>query len=532
MATMAAPVANQRSQQARSPWLLASTVPLAAFMELLDTTIVNVAVEHIAGDLSSSIDEATYVLTSYLVSNVVVLPLSGYLSGVLGRKNYYLWSVVIFTVASALCGFAPTLGALVFFRVIQGLGGGGLQPVSQAILMDAFPPEKRSQAQAVFSIVATTAPALGPLLGGWFTDNYTWRWVFFVNVPIGIAAFVLNLRLLEDPPELPRFSFHERLFDYQGIGLLAVCLGCMQVVLDRGQIDDWFGSGFITAFTILSVAALVLFIWWELRHVSPVVDLRILGNRNFALSTLAMFIMGFVFYAGTYMIPLFCQQMLGWTATWAGLALSPSIIVFIAMMPLMPLLITKITPRRMVIAGFIFEGLACFAMTRWDLQIPYKTVLVTRIYQVSGLAWLVVPINVMAFSYLAKDKTTGGSGLLSLARNFGASCGVSVAATLLARRAQTHQDMLVGHLTSGDSQLAERCAALARRLVEQGMSIADAPHAAMAFVHRELERQAMMLSYIDVFSLLAMISVLASPIPLILSKPKRIAAEAIAQADH
>jgi multidrug resistance protein len=248
--TLSAPMSAPRSI---SPWLLAATVPLASFMEFLDTTIVNVAVEHIAGDLSSTIDESTYVLTSYLVANVIVLPLSGYLSGLLGRKNYYLWSVAIFTIASLLCGFAPSLYWLVFFRVLQGLGGGGLQPVSQAIIMDAFPPEKRSTAQAVFSITAVIAPAIGPLLGGWITDNYSWRWIFFINIPIGVLAFILNSRFIQDPSYLARFSFRERKFDYQGLGFLAVGLGSLQFVLDRGQIDDWFGSHAITTFFILSV---------------------------------------------------------------------------------------------------------------------------------------------------------------------------------------------------------------------------------------------------------------------------------------
>lgn len=508
------------SPKAANPWLLAATVPLAAFMEMLDTTIVNVAVEHIAGDLSSSIDETTYVLTSYLVANVIVLPLSGYLTGLMGRKNYYLWSVVIFTISSALCGFAPSLYWLVFFRILQGLGGGGLQPLSQAILADAFPPEKRSQAQAVFSITAVTAPALGPILGGWLTDNYSWRWVFLVNIPIGILAFVLNSRLIVDPPHIVRFSFRERKFDYQGLTFLAICLGCLQVVLDRGQIDDWFGSNFITTFAIFSGTAFVAFLWWELRHQHPVVDLRVLRNRNFSLSVIAMFVMGLVFFAANYMQPLFCQQMLGWTATWAGLALSPSAIVFITMMPLMPTLIRRITPRYMVVIGFIVHGLACLLMVGWDLDVPYHRILGTRIFEIVGLAWLMVPINVMAFGFLAKDKVTSGSGLLSLARNFGASCGVSMAATILARRLQTHQNMLVDHLTPGDENYRIALENGTRLLFHHGLSWADATTTAVALLGRQLTEQIMMLSYVDAYWILAVCSFVAAPIPLLIRKAK------------
>jgi DHA2 family multidrug resistance protein len=506
--------------RATNPWLLAVTVPLAAFMEFLDTTIVNVAVEHIAGNLSASIDETSYVLTSYLVANVIVLPLSGYLSGLLGRKNYYLWSVAIFTVASFLCGLAPSLYLLVFFRVLQGLGGGGMQPVSQAIIMDAFPPEKRSHAQAVFSITAVIAPALGPFLGGWITDNYSWRWIFFINIPIGILAFVLNSRLIQDPPHIVRFSFRQRKFDYLGLSFLTVGLGALQVVLDRGQIDDWFGSYFITAFFVLSCCALAAFVWWELNQKHPVVDLRVLKNSNFALSVIAMLVMGFIFYAVTYLIPLFAQEMLGWTATTAGLCLSPSALIFMAMMPIMPKLIKTLTPRYMVVMGFIVHGLACLMMTGWYLQIPYWLVLASRLLEVFGLAGLMVPINVMAFGFLSKEKGTAGSGLLNLARNFGASCGISLAATLLARRVQFHHNVLVAHLTPGDETYRTSLQCGTELLFHHGWSWADATTTSVALIGRQLIEQSSLLSYVDVFSLVAIVSFCAAPIPLFVRKPQ------------
>ena len=520
--TMISPTTAPR---AASPWLLAATVPLAAFMELLDTTIVNVAVEHIGGGLSSSSDEATYVLTSYLVGNVIVLPLSGYLTGLLGRKKYYLWSVVIFTIASALCGFAPSLGLLVFFRVIQGLGGGGLQPVSQAILMDAFPPEKRSTAQSVFSVTSVLAPALGPVVGGLLTDNYSWRYVFLINIPIGILAFVLNSQLIQDPPHLVRFSLRDKKFDYLGLSLLAICLGCLQVVLDRGQIDDWFGSSFITSFVVFSAISLVGFIWWELRHEHPVVDLRLLKNLDFAYCVTVTLLMGFVFYAVTYMQPLFCQQMLGWTATWAGFALSPASIVFLIMMPLMPMLIKNITPRYLVLLGFIIHGLACFLMVRWDLNQPYWKILGIRVVEIIGLVGLWVPINVVAFGFLPKEKITSGSGLLSLARNFGASCGISIAATVLARRSQVHQNMLTSHLTAGDESYRVALDAGSQLLYHHGRSWADALSSSVALVSKTLEQQALMLSYIDAFWVIAIVSFLAAPIALLIRREKTILTE-------
>ena len=502
-----------------SPWLLAVTVPLAAFMELLDTTIVNVAVEHVAGALSSSIDEATYVITSYLIANVIVLPLSGYLTGLMGRKNYYLLSVLVFTVSSALCGFAPSLGWLVFFRVLQGLGGGGLQPVSQAILMDVFPRERQGSAQAAFAVTLVLAPMLGPVLGGWLTDNYSWRWIFLVNVPIGILAFALNSRLVQDPPHIVRFSLKERKVDFQGLSLLAIGLGCLQFVLDRGQIDDWFGSHLIIAFTVFSIAALIAFVWWELGHEHPIVDLRLLKDRGFALSITAMFIFGFVFYAANYMQPLFCQQILGWTATWAGLGLSPSGIVFILMMPIMPKLLKRVTPRYMVFVGFIVHGLACLVMVGWNLQMPFWKILGTRIFEVVGVVGLMVPINVLAFGFLSKEKATSGSGLLSLARNFGTSCGVSLSATLLARRVQVHQGILISHLTPGDSSYRAALDNAAQLLFHHGLSWADSLTTSVALVGRTLGQQALMLSYVDAFWILAMCSFLAAPISLFIRRP-------------
>lgn len=507
-------------RKSANPWLLATTVPLIAFMEMLDMTVVNVSLEHMAGALSSTVDEVSYVLTSYLIANVIVLPLSEFLSTLMGRKNYYLCSAVVFVISSAFCGFAPSLGFLVFFRVLQGLGGGGLQPISQAILVDEFPEEKRGTAQAIFSIIAITAPALGPTLGGWLSDNVSWRWVFLINIPIGIVALALNARLIQDPPHFIRRSFRDRSFDYQGLMMLALCLGWLQVVLDRGQIDNWFDSPFIRMSALISFVALIAFLWWELHHHDPVVNLRLLKNRNFALSVIAMFMMGVIFFASNYIQPLFCQQMLGWTATWAGLALSPGAIVFIGIMPVMPWLLKRMPAKYLVSVGFVINAIACLSMTGWNLQVPFETVLGTRIVQIIGLAVVMVPINILAFSFLAKEDVTGGSGLLSLARNFGDSCGVSIAATMLVRRAQVHHGLLTGDLVHGVQAYERALNSGAQRLFHYGVPWADAATKAIALVSRTLQQQAAVLSFIDVFWVLVIGSLIAAPIPLLILKVK------------
>lgn len=506
---------NSTQEPARtiSPWIIASIVSIAAFMELLDTTIVNVALNHIAGDLSSSSDEASWVLTSYMVANVIVLPLSGWFSRVLGRKRYFILSLLCFTGASVLCGLAPSLSWLVLFRVLQGLGGGGLQPLAQAILINTFPPEKRNAGQALFSISAIAAPAIGPVLGGILTDNLTWRWVFYVNIPVGIIAIILNLMLL--PKESSVKASKGLKVDYIGLAFLALFLSCLQITLDRGQRDDWLHSHLIVLLVVGSIIGLTGLITYERRKAEPIVDMRLFNILPFALLSCCMFTMDFAFFAATYLIPLYTQQMLAYTATWSGLVLSPGAIVFVVLMPLMPRLIKVFGSRFMIISGFLVHAASMYVMACFDQQMSYTTVALGRIFETLGLALCFVPLNVLAFNFLPKDKVTAGSGLLNLARTFGGSCGISLAGALLARRSQMHQNMLVAHMTDADSAYRHVLNQATDLLVRKGISPIDASlHQSFALTARVMEGQATMLSFIDVFVSLSILSLLAVPLVL------------------
>jgi MFS transporter, DHA2 family, multidrug resistance protein len=350
-----------------NPWIIAVTVTLATFMEVLDTSIANVALPHIAGSLSAGQDESTWVLTSYLVSNAIVLPLSGWLSSIVGRKNFYMGCVALFTVSSFMCGLAPNLATLIFFRVLQGVGGGGLQPSEQAILADTFPPAKRGMAFAVYGVAVVTAPAIGPTLGGWITDNFTWRWIFFINIPVGIISILLTSRLIEDPPYFRRRKLSETKIDYIGLGFVALGLGTLQVVLDKGQRDDWFESHFITVFTIIAVASLIFVTFWEWHHKDPIIDLHLFRDRTFGISNFLMFMLGFALLGSTLLLPLFMQTLLGYTAEQAGLALMPGGLTIMILLPLVGFLLSRYSPRWLLVFGLVMLSTSLFHMTSFDL---------------------------------------------------------------------------------------------------------------------------------------------------------------------
>src|SRR6516162_4417774 len=398
-----------------NPWVIALTVTLATFMEVLDTSIANVALPHIAGNLSAGEDQSTWVLTSYLVSNAIVLPLSGWFSGLLGRKRFYMLCVALFTASSFLCGLAPSLGVLVLCRILQGAGGGGLQPSEQAILNDTFPLEKRGMAFAVYGIAVVVAPTIGPWLGGWITDNFSWRWIFYINVPVGILSLLLTSLLVSDPPYMKRLKPKDGFrIDYVGIGLISLGLGSMQIILDKGQREDWFSSGFIQVFAVLMLVGIVAGILWELAQEHPVVDLRMLKDRNFAIATSAMFFLGFVLYASTVLIPQFLQQMMGYTAELAGLALSPGGAVIMLMMPVVGLLVSRVDTKYLIAFGCTVSALALFVMSGWNLGIDFGQAVRARMLQSFGLAFLFIPINVSAFAFLPKEKTNMGTGIINL----------------------------------------------------------------------------------------------------------------------
>src|SRR5271157_1657147 len=433
-----------------NPWIIAITVTLATFMEVLDTSIANVALPHIAGSLSAGQDESTWVLTSYLVSNAIILPLSGWLSSIMGRKNFYMSCVALFTVSSFLCGLSPNLATLIVCRVLQGIGGGGLQPSEQAILADTFPPAKRGMAFAVYGIAVVTAPAIGPTLGGWITDNFTWRWIFFINIPVGILSLLLTSRLIQDPPYLKRRKLSETTIDYVGLGFVALGLGTLQVVLDKGQRDDWFESHFIVVLSLIAAASLIFVIIWEWRHKDPIVDLHLFRNSTFGISNLLMFMLGFALLGSTLLLPLFMQTMLGYTAQQAGLALMPGGFTIMLLLPLVGFLLSRYAPRWLLFFGLVVLSGSLFHMAGFDLDIDFRTAATARVFQAAGMAFLFVPINTAAYAFLPREKNNAASGLMNLARNIGGSVGISLVTTMLDRRSQVHQSDLSHNLSAGN----------------------------------------------------------------------------------
>src|SRR5580692_1595385 len=502
-----------------NPWVIAITVTLATFMELLDTAIANVALPHIAGGLAVSVDESAWVLTSYLVSNAVVLPLSAWLSRVFGRKRYYMVCVVLFTASSLLCGLAPSLGLLIFFRVLQGLGGGGLAPVEQAILVDTFPPKKRPAAFALYSMAIVTAPVIGTPLGGWITDNWSWRWIFFINIPIGILSLILTGRLVSDPPEFTREVQAARRggkLQVDGVGIVLVALGFafLEVVLDRGQTEDWFESRFIVFFFSIAVVALIAAVFWEWRHPDPVVEIRLLADRNFAIANFYYFLFGFALFGSTVLVPQMLQSLYGYTATDAGLVLGPGAFVIVALAPLVVRILPKVGIKPLILTGYIIFAFAMWHYASFDLGTDYRHIAIARAIQGLGIAPLFVPVSQLAYSYLPKDKNNKASSLTNLFRNQGGSFGIAFVTTLLARRTQYHQSVLVAHATPYDPPYRERLASLSRHFASSGFSTADEAVHAKAQLAHVLLQQASFLSFLDCFWALGWACLIGAPLVL------------------
>jgi DHA2 family multidrug resistance protein len=476
---------------------------MAAFMEVLDTSIANVALPYMAGSLGSSNDESTWVLTSYLVSNAVVLPISGWLASLFGRKRFFLFCIFLFTVSSLLCGTATSLGMLIIFRILQGVGGGGLQPMAQAVLADVFPPEKRGLAFAVYGITAILAPTIGPTLGGWITDNYSWRWIFFINLPVGILATLLVMHLVEDPPFLRRTARAGVRLDYVGISLLILGVGALQVVLDKGQEDDWFGSRMITELVVTSAVCLVALVIWEWRHKSPIIEVRLFRNFNFANACVMMFIFGVLLFSSLVMMPQFLQTALGYTAENAGLVLSGGGLIVLTEMPIVGALAGKYPAKYIIAAGWLALALGMYVSTvQLDTSISFKSAAVLRVEQSVGLGLLFVPVTMAGYIGMPPEKANSIAGIINFMRNIGSSVGTSLVTTLLARRAQVHQMMLSQHTTPFDPLLQNRVRALSLQLVHSGASVADAPKLAYGLLYRLVGGQAETLSYIDTFMIL------------------------------
>ncbi len=507
------------NQGARNPWIIALTVTLATFMEILDTSIANVSLPHIAGGLAASTDESTWVLTSYLVSNASVLPLSGWFSSIFGRKNFYRSCVFLFTLSSFLCGLAPSLALLVLFRILQGAAGGGLQPSEQAILVDTFPRERLGMGMAVYGVAVLVAPILGPILGGWITDNYSWRWIFFINIPVGILSLALTSFLIQDPPNMARKGVREGMkIDYVGLGLLGLGLGSLQIVLDRGQREDWFDSPVIATLAILAAIALVAAYVWELSHKDPMVDVSLTKDRNFLFSNLTMFMLGFMLYGSILLLPLLLQTLEGFPATAAGLAIAPGALGTMFLMPVVGGLVRKVQARWLIIVGLLVLAASGFMMAGFNLDTDFWAAVTARLVQGVGLAFLFIPINVAAYSFVPPEKSNAASALINLGRNMGGSVGIATATTILARRSQFHQHILAGHLTPLDNTLRQGLSATSGLLASQGAGPVQSLTQAQGVFYGELQRQSAMMAFVDAFWLIAMVAVLSIPLALLLKK--------------
>jgi DHA2 family multidrug resistance protein len=508
-----------------NPWAVALTVTLATFMELLDTSIANVSLPYIAGGLGRSFDEVTWILTTYLVANAVVLPMSAWLSRVFGRKNYYLACVALFTISSLCCGLAPSLGFMLFSRVLQGIGGGGLAPVEQAILVDTFPPEKRASAFALYTIAIVTAPAIGPVLGGWITDNYSWRWVFFINIPIGLLSLYLSSRLVQDPAaftaERKAAKKSGRLrIDTVGIALVGLGSAALEVFLDRGQIDDWFGSRLITWALVVAVLGWIGAIFWELRQNDPVIDLRLFQNRQFAISATLLFVFGFGLFGTTTMIPQLLQSLYGYRAIDAGLVLGPGALMITLLAPVSAQLVQRriVQPRVLLACSLLGVAASMYYYSSFNLATNYGHYAMARVFQGIAYAFFFVPLNVVAYSELRPDQNNRASSLTNLFRNWGGSFGIAFITTASERRFDYHQSILSASVPRTSLLLDQRVQAITSFLARRGISAADAHAAAIANIYRQLGAQAHFLGFMDCFRVMGWVMLAAVPLTLLIRR--------------
>ncbi len=502
-----------------NPWLIAVVVTLAAFMEVLDTTIVNVALPHIAGSLSVSYDEATWALTSYLVANSIVLPISAFFGRLLGRKRYFLICIIAFTVCSFLCGIATNIAQLIIFRVAQGFFGGGLQPNQQAIILDTFPPAQRGRAFSLTALATVVAPVLGPTLGGLITDSVSWRWVFFINVPVGLLATFAVMALVEDPPWVRKQS--KLSIDYIGIGLIALTFAAFQIMLDRGEDDDWFSSHFIVGAATLAAVGAAFTVGWLLYARKPVVDLRVLKDRNFALGCCAIAVFAMILYGSAVLIPQLAQQHLGYTATLAGYVLSPSAVLVILFIPIVTFLMPHVQTRFLLMAGFLFMGIGLLYSRNISPDIDFWHLMLIRCAQAAPLSLLFVPSSVLAYQTISQRMQGDAAALFTMFRNVAGSVGISVSTALITSRAQTHMAYLSGHLSRSDATFRNSLAQLAASVRQAGAAAGDATQVALGKTYQTLIAQASLLSYMDIFLYCAVLAFAFVPVTLFFSPVKR-----------
>jgi len=499
-------------------WLITITVMLPAIMEIIDTSVANVALPHMQGSLNAGTDEVTWILTSYLVANAVVLPMTGWLSRVFGRKRFLMTCIVLFTLASLLCGAAPNLAALIFFRVLQGAAGGALIPISQAILMETFPPRQRGMAMAIFGIGAMFGPIVGPALGGWITDNMNWRWIFYINLPIGVIAMCMCAFFIFDPSYL-RLQRKETIsIDYWGLFLLTASMGSLQVVLDKGQQEDWFGSPFIIGFSLIFVITLIALIRVELTHEHPIINLRLFKNISFSTGNLIMFVVGFCLYSSIVLIPLFLQTLMGYSATDAGMVMAPGGIATLITMPFVGAALAKRDGRKIVFIGLLLGATSMFIMQGLNLQGSFWNYTWPRIVLGFGLAMIFVPLTTVTLATISRTEMGNATGMFNLLRNIGGSVGIAMAATLLARYGQFYQTSLVAHITPYNPTFRMRLAELKQALIAKGISITQADHTALGMIYGTVRRQAGALAFNRIFFIIGLTFLAIIPLLFLLKR--------------
>jgi DHA2 family multidrug resistance protein len=498
-------------------WLITITVMIPTFMEIVDTSVANVALPHMQGSLNAGTDEITWVLTSYLVSNAVVLPMTGWFARLFGRKRFLISCIILFTISSFLCGAAPNLGSLIFFRVLQGAAGGALIPISQAILMETFPPRQQGMAMAIFGVGAMFGPIIGPTLGGWITDNMNWRWIFYINIPVGVFAVIMAKYFIFDPSYLKRTKMR---IDYWGLALLTIGLGALQVVLDKGQQDDWFNSSFILAFTAISAVSLVLLLFVELSHPQPIVNLRLFKDISFSSGNFIMFIVGFCLYGSIVMIPLFLQTLMGYNATMAGMVLAPGGVATLIAMPFVGAVIQRYDGRWVVLAGLIIGAYSMFLMQGFTLEASYWDFVWPRVILGVALGMIFVPLTTVTLSTISREEMGNATGIFNLLRNIGGSVGIATAATLLSRFSQFYQTSLSAHVNPYNPMTRSRWMELQQGAISKGIDAVTAQHTALGVLYGIVRKQAAMLAYNYIFWIIGIAFLVVIPFLLLLKKPK------------
>jgi len=500
-------------------WLVALTVMLPTLIEIIDTSVVNVSLDHIRGSLSAAIDESTWTITSYLVSNAIIIPMTGWLSRYFGRKRYLIFSISLFTLSSLLCGLAWNLQSLVFFRVLQGIGGGALQPISQSVLLETFPPIQHGMAMAIFGVGIMFGPIVGPLLGGWITDNWSWHWIFFINIPIGIISILLVIFVIVDPPYMKRMKMK---IDYWGLAFLAIALGCLQIVLDKGERSDWFSSDFIIWLSIISVTSMILFVITELFAEHPIVNLKAFRNVTFSAGNLIMFFAFFNLFGSIVLLPIYLQTLMGYTATLAGVVLGPGGIATLIAMPIAGRLVTRVNPKALLGFGIIVSAYSTYLMSNFNLAADFNTIIWPRLVLGVGMGFIFIPLTTMTMSGIKREEMGNATGIYNLLRNLGGSFGVAFITTMIARRAQFHQTRLVEHLTPFDRSYQITSSQLAELLRQKGFDTVTSVQAGLSGIYGQLLRQASMLSFNDAFYLLCILMTCTFPLLIFMRKNRKV----------